>query len=236
MIWFGRKKQKELSPAPEPTPDVPEVEVLLTEVADDHLVLQSRRTYPLDVGLYLNVTASTIESVRSTGLRIWLDETRKLGRTTLEYRGHLDNATPALLDWLRQVRDQGLPNAANAQSYVFLHLDQRCARRSQRQFQVMSPDIPGYKGLTSDISSTGLRMLVPSGLTKGAVVRLCLRFDDFSFDDVEVKAEVLWVMARQASDASVGLRFIDPSEQAKAAIEGYIGFAEGYKKKRFRGA
>lgn len=234
MIWFGRKKKEE--PEPVQTAECPQVEVLLTEVTVDQVTLRSRRPQPLGVWLYLNATAPTIENVRSTGLKIRLDEARKVGRTTQEYRGTLDKTTPALIEWLQQVRDQGLPNAKNAPSYVSLHLDQRVERRAYRQFQVMSPDIPSYKGLTSDISSTGMRLQVPGELAIGATVRLQLVFDDFNFDDVKVTGEVLWTLMRDPNSWWVGIRFVDLSEQAREAIVGYIGFVEGYKKKRFRGA
>ncbi|NDD30493.1 MAG: PilZ domain-containing protein [Proteobacteria bacterium] len=233
MFWFGRKKSTELEP--EKTADVPEVDVLLTDVSEDTVTLQTRRTLPLGVWLYMNVTSAAIENVRSTGIKVRLDETRKAGRSVNAYRGHLKNVTPTLLEWLCQIRDQGLPNAQNAPHYVYVHLDQRLERRSYRQFQVMSPDIPDYKAITTDVSRTGIRLQLSSELQVGSVVRLKLVFDDFNFDDVEVRGEVLWTMARERETWWAGIRFIDPSPHAREALDGYISFADGYKKKRFRG-
>lgn len=233
MKWFGRKKEAPLEPVQAPV--LPDIDVLLTEVASDRVTLQSRRTYPLATWLYVNVTSPSIENVRSTGLEICLEEVRKVGRTTLAYRGRLRNTTPQLTEWLQQVRDQGPPTVANAEAYVSLHLDQRLEPRSRRQFQVMSPDIPGYKAITSDVSRSGLRLQVPEALAAGARLRLTLRFDDFAYEDVSVTAEVLWTTAR-TNDHLAGVRFIDLTDAARDTIGAYLDFADSYTKKRFRGA
>ena len=67
-------------------------------------------------------------------------------------------------------------------------------------------------------------------------MRLRLVFDDFNFDDAEVKGEILWTMMRDSGTWWAGLRFTEMTAQAREAIDGYLRYVDGYKKKRFRGA
>lgn len=238
MGWFGKKKT-EVEQALEGarsggTGRV--VELLLTEVTPVAIVFQSRRVYPLNARLYLNATSASIEVVRSTGMEIWLTDKKRISAGAFEYTGQISNANEGLIRWLNSVKSQGRPTSENKASYVSLHLDQRQERRTYKAFQVMSPDIIGYKAMTCDLSRTGLRLALYQYVAPHSRVRLALQFDDSNFKPVEVTTEVIWCQEKDKGIFWAGMRYVGLDDETRATIASYIDFADGYKRKSFRGA
>jgi hypothetical protein len=209
---------------------------MLTRITPDAIALQSQRVYPLGVRLYLNATSPSIERIRWTGVEVHLTDARRTGRTRFDYTGTVRKATPAIVDWLEQVQRQGSPTAANAATFVALHLDRRRERRTYKTFQVMSPDILGYKATTCDLSQSGLRLTTPVYVAPHSQLRMTLQFDDYNFPPVEVRGQVVWCQERGREGFWVGMQFVDLGDETRAHIAHYIDFAEGYKSRRFRGA
>lgn len=200
-------------------------EVLLTQVEKDHVIIRSRRLYPLYVRFFLHFTAPAVETVRSTGIEVYMTDSRKLPDHWFEYDGYLSHTTPALLSWLEEVKNQGARTPENQDTYTRLHLDQRACPRVYCAFQVVTPDLEADTAITCDISRTGIRLLTRQPVPPPNTMRLRLDFDSFDYPSVCANAEVLWCVEKEPGAWFVGLRFIDLEPKAEETLASYIDFA-----------
>lgn len=101
------------------------------------------------------------------------------------------------------------------------HLEALLERRAPRvesSFRVISPDLPGYKALASDLSLSGVGLTGLQGpLEVGKRLHLKLELDSFR-EPVRVEAVVRW-----CSSGRAGLSFGPLGVLARRELEEYLG-------------
>jgi hypothetical protein len=112
---------------------------------------------------------------------------------------------------------------------------QRGAPRFARAFQVLSPDRK-FKGMSVDLSQSGVRVLVEQPLEVGSSLRVTMDFDVASSEPVEVDAEVVWCKFDEEKNAfQVGMRFLDPAPAKAGLIERYLHWLDQAQRNLRRG-
>lgn len=97
--------------------------------------------------------------------------------------------------------------------------------RIKRDIAIMSPDIPGYRTITRDISLGGVKIELSKPLPKGKIIDISLNIETArSTEAPHLKAEVVWVKQVNPRKWEAGLKFIYDSPQQKEMIEDYLNF------------
>ena len=100
--------------------------------------------------------------------------------------------------------------------------DSSALRRGSRMdcaLRVMSPDIPGYSGISVDLSLTGLQLETRQALTLGHVVELRLETHIEEMEFIVVKARVAWCRPEGKKAFRSGLEFRDLTPEIRAQLE-----------------
>jgi len=97
-------------------------------------------------------------------------------------------------------------------------------RRSQRhdcRLRVLSPDLPGYRGVTVDFSLGGLQLEAASELKRGQIVLLRIEPDDAGLRAVECQGRVAWAVRRGRTTVAHGIEFVDLSPETRAQVQAF---------------
>lgn len=107
---------------------------------------------------------------------------------------------------------------------VLEHLDddRRSDVRLPRVFRVTSPDIPGYKGTTEDISVQGVRLTTEGALERELEISLKIELDDPHIPPMSFLADVKWTAKRLDAGFHSGLRFVGLERAQVRTLERYI--------------
>ena len=104
----------------------------------------------------------------------------------------------------------------------------RGAPRRELSVRVLSPKLPGFRGMTIDISATGLRIDMDGPLEVGQVIPITLEFDRFDLDSLECPAEVRWCRMSGAGRTRymAGFHFLPTDEDMERALHAMGAFFE----------
>ena len=85
----------------------------------------------------------------------------------------------------------------------------RDSERFDCSVRVMSKQLPGFRAITLDVSSSGLQLETQGLLEKGQILELKLEFDREELPDFNIPAEVMWAKrdGERRSHFLAGLRF-----------------------------
>lgn len=101
--------------------------------------------------------------------------------------------------------------------------DNRRATRVQRGLRVVSPDLPGFQAMSSDISTTGLKLQSADTLPPGTVIQMRLELDDARLSGLEVEAEIRWSRARDDKRGYfMGVMFLNLSSHQAAILRDFV--------------
>ncbi len=99
---------------------------------------------------------------------------------------------------------------------------QRQYARINRDVGIISPDIPGYKAITRDISIGGAKITTSKPLPKGKIIKIGLELE-ISNKPFELSAEVVWTKEVEPNKKyEAGLKFIYSNPEQQQQIEKYI--------------
>ncbi|MFN3994908.1 MAG: PilZ domain-containing protein [bacterium] len=94
--------------------------------------------------------------------------------------------------------------------------------RINRDIGVISPDIPGYKAVTRDISLGGCKISTSKPIQKGKIIKIGLELE-ISNVPLELNAEVVWLKEIEPNKKyEMGLKFIYNNPEQQQKIEKYI--------------
>lgn len=198
----------------------------IVSVDNNVITFRSKAHYAVQTTVSLALKGKTRKGVREKKLEIFLHSANFVTADVFEYSGELRNPPTDLKDFLTEISRHG----GGGSNVIF---EQRRGVRAQRTFQVFSKQLQGFKALSSDISATGIRLVVTEELQVGSHLELMLNFDDYNFPSVKLVAEVVWCRARDTGSYFAGMRFVEMSDHDRQIAESYIDWAERYKA-RFR--
>lgn len=94
--------------------------------------------------------------------------------------------------------------------------------RINKDIGVISPDIPGYKTVTRDISLGGCKILSSKPIQKGKIIKIGLELE-ISNVPLELNAEVVWLKEIEPNRKyEMGLKFMYTNPEQQQKIEKYI--------------
>ena len=97
--------------------------------------------------------------------------------------------------------------------------------RIKRDIGILSPQIPGYRTVTRDISIGGVKIELMKPIPKGSVIDVSLELETTrSTEPLQLKAEVVWVRQVAPRRWEAGLKFIYQSPEQKEEIESYLKY------------
>lgn len=97
-------------------------------------------------------------------------------------------------------------------------------RRSPRlecRLRVLSPDLPGYRGVTVDFSLGGLQLEASNELKVGQVILLRVEPDHADLQPLECQGRVAWSTRRGRTTVAHGVEFIELSPEARAHVQAF---------------
>ncbi|MDQ7826859.1 MAG: PilZ domain-containing protein [Candidatus Eremiobacteraeota bacterium] len=100
--------------------------------------------------------------------------------------------------------------------------ERRDSLRQDRVLSVFSKNIKGYKGLTRDLSASGMMVVCDGGLQKGEEIDLSLELDEYGVEPLKLRGEVRWVVVMENEKIRAGIRFLEISRQHRTMIENYV--------------
>lgn len=102
----------------------------------------------------------------------------------------------------------------------------RASPRRELSVRVISPKLPGFRGMTIDISATGLRLDMDGPLEVGQVIPITLEFDRFDLDSLECPAEVRWCRMSGVGRTRymAGFHFLPTDEDMEKALHAMGAF------------
>lgn len=99
---------------------------------------------------------------------------------------------------------------------------QRQYVRINRDIGIISPDIPGYKTVTRDISLGGAKIVLSKFLAKGTIIKIAIDFENQD-KPLELSAEIAWIKEIEPSRKyEAGLKFIYTNPEQQQKVEKYI--------------
>jgi len=101
----------------------------------------------------------------------------------------------------------------------------RRASRHHLGIRVMSKQLPGYWGMTVDLSRTGLQLELDGPVAVGQLLEMKMEFDRFDLPTVKAEAEVRWCRA-QGDKYRAGVQFHLDDPQVKETIDKVADFFE----------
>ena len=91
----------------------------------------------------------------------------------------------------------------------------RTARRVTCRFRVVSADLPGFLGLSVDVSRTGLQVESRGELPLGSVVKLRLEPNMSDWDSVTFRARVAWHHQKSHRLHRMGLEYLEMDDDSR---------------------
>lgn len=164
----------------------------------NRLVFLTRK--PLRLGKD-NTAKITLEKGASA-VRVYVQQARQVDNGKLAYVAVVEDEFPFELP-------QAAPDAASL----------RAGQRFDVSLRVMSPDLPGYAGVTVDFSLTGLQLETREQVSVGKVVRIKLETHISELPWVEVSARVAWSRQEHRKAYRCGLQFVNVSEEQRNLLQ-----------------
>lgn len=104
---------------------------------------------------------------------------------------------------------------AELSAHLALDLDgpteRRTAEREKVQLAVRSPDLPGFRGTTLDVSETGLRLLTTESVPVGMRVRMEIDDRQIGQRPTDISGISVWSAKRFGDTYQVGIRLLHPA-------------------------
>ncbi|MCS7165718.1 MAG: PilZ domain-containing protein [Candidatus Calescibacterium sp.] len=99
---------------------------------------------------------------------------------------------------------------------------QRQYVRINRDIGIISPDIPGYKTVTRDISLGGAKIVLPKFFSIGTIIKIAIDFENHN-KPLELSAEIVWIKEIEPNRKyEAGLKFIYTNPEQQQKVEKYI--------------
>jgi len=106
----------------------------------------------------------------------------------------------------------------------------RAARRSERHrlsLRVLSNDLPGFRGVTVDISLHGAQMVIAGALAVGKPLRLTIETDTSQIPRLEINGVVVWCReGERAKQFLIGVEFTQQAPEWQAELEKFYRIME----------
>ncbi|MCX7759023.1 MAG: PilZ domain-containing protein [bacterium] len=102
------------------------------------------------------------------------------------------------------------------------HVAVRKYFRINRDIGIISPDLPGYKAVTRDISLGGAKIIISKPIKKGSIIKIGIEMETAN-KPLELSAEVVWANELEPNKKyEVGLKFIYNNPAQQQNVEKYI--------------
>lgn len=101
-------------------------------------------------------------------------------------------------------------------------VERRESVRLPKVLRVTSQYIPGFTGVTEDISLTGIRIVTRGPLPVNREIPLILELDDSQAPAMTLKVFVAWTAEKGDGTHQSGLRYVDISEGNLSLISQYV--------------
>ncbi len=89
--------------------------------------------------------------------------------------------------------------------------ERRNAEREKVQLAVRSPDLPGFRGTTVDVSETGLRLVTADLVPVGVRVRMEIDDRKIGQRSLDISGIAVWSAKRFGDTYQVGIRLLHPA-------------------------
>lgn len=157
--------------------------VELVELKDGVLVFRSPKRFP--EGKEAQIRIAFTPGKLST-LRVHVDSARPAEQGKTVHVSRVLGQAPELaaLEIAGEARGEALRNAT----------------RHTLGLRVMSRDLPGFHGMTVDLSRTGLQVEITGMVDVGKKVALSLEFDRFDLPKLDCVAQVMWCRSHQVRE------------------------------------
>ncbi|MDQ7821514.1 MAG: PilZ domain-containing protein [Candidatus Eremiobacteraeota bacterium] len=202
----------------------PDIEALVQHITRTDIIFKTRAEFkegevtPLRI-IYHPIEAKGGEEVFATPVKI-----SKKGQLAAQrflyqasYEGTENAGLKKFFKYLKSIE------SAQISTLVDYH-DRRRHYRLNRVLPVVSKHLKGFKALTRDISSTGLRIACDSGTSvkKGDIISIRLELDDYGTEPLQLNAEICWVADSDPDRMQLGLRFINLTEDEMGVLSCYL--------------
>jgi hypothetical protein len=105
--------------------------------------------------------------------------------------------------------------------------EKRSKPRLSRVLGIMSPQVKGFKTVTHDVHSAGLRLQVDEAIPVGPI-KLRLDLDDARLEPIDIQGEVVWCHDNGAKKFWAGVRFTQIPPKAVEIIDKFIAEVNAY--------
>lgn len=166
----------------------------------NHLVFLAKKPLRLGKDNSVKITLSTDKG--KSALRVIVQQYRAVENGKLAYVGILDSDVPF------QPPTAGGDVAAMRQG-----------QRMDCHLRVMSQDLPGYSGISLDLSASGLQLDTRAAVPVGKVLRLRLETHISEMEWIEVNARVAWSRQDDRKTYRCGLQFQDVTPELRAQLD-----------------
>ena len=96
--------------------------------------------------------------------------------------------------------------------------DLRHSPRVTCRYRVVSPDLPHFTAVSSDISQTGLQLETRGPLPLGSVVRLRMEPQMSDWNFINFRARVAWHAQQGQRTHRLGLEYVGLDEQSRSRL------------------
>lgn len=104
--------------------------------------------------------------------------------------------------------------------------EKRQVERLLAHLGMMSPVVAGFKALSHDLTTVGVRMMCDSELPVGKVIKLRLELDDARLAPLELQGEVIWCAERETTAHHErywgGVRFVELTPEQQELLANFI--------------
>jgi c-di-GMP-binding flagellar brake protein YcgR len=202
----------------------PDHEVVIRQVTDTEIIFKStaslkeKEKTPLIVIYHPFAPGKKIKPVELL-FYVTITEKGQLSDTVALYKAsYIDKNEPGLkhfFQYLQQIE------VAQLDKLVDYH-ERRIHYRLNRVLPIYSKHLKGFKGLTRDISSTGVHLSCGGGVKKGDIISLQMEFDDETMMPLHLRGQVCWVDDSLPPQVRVGIKFLDIEEHEQKMLHKYI--------------
>lgn len=115
-------------------------------------------------------------------------------------------------------RLQSIPKSSSAGSAG------RRSRRFVTSIRVLSPELPGYRGLTVDFSMHGMQLESEGGVQVGKQINITLELDSSTMPELNLDAKVVWCREKDRRKVLIGLEYMNVNEERRKGLVRYDAF------------
>ncbi len=100
----------------------------------------------------------------------------------------------------------------------------RRSRRFVTSIRVLSPELPGYRGLTVDFSMHGMQLESEGSVQVGKTINITLELDSSTMPELNLDAKVVWCREKDRRKALIGLEYTNLDEDRQKGLIRYDSF------------